>query len=92
MQRKFKVGDKVKVVSGHHIIGEICIVRDDKVSMVNCDELWYALDNSSVEDLVYNVYSGDHLQLYKVRNTKLARKMYPNHKVIDEDWICPNSK
>ena len=31
----------------------------------------------------------DETKLAKIRNSKLSRKLYPNHTIIDKEWIEP---
>ena len=34
-------------------------------------------------------FNGD-LKLAYIKNSKLARKLYPNHEIVDKNWIIPH--
>ena len=95
----FKVNDRVKIIKSpstfdkyDHLVGEYGIIYNIYRYGNNCDIIY---DNSKLND--YEEEDGTYTGHYKIgmeclkhcrlKNTKIARKMHKNHKVIDENWI-----
>ena len=78
----FKVGDKVVAKSDEvyrvTITGVVCTVTE--VGSHSMTVLCSSNNRKYYVDMDYFKYCN-------VRNTKLARKMYPEHKILDKDWI-----
>jgi hypothetical protein len=83
---KFKIGDKIKVTDKHQFYGETGTIVSFYQKMYDVK-----MDNENLNNIrgvnsdCY--FDDDNIQLFQIRNTKLARKIYPNHKVIDEEWL-----
>jgi hypothetical protein len=92
---KFKAGDKVIYVKhcdepnyieddmDTFTIGKEYVIERIRNDALGCS--WYdfeGIGRGVWEDQVEG----------RIKNTKLARKMYPEHKVIDENWIYKGVK
>lgn len=83
---KFKVGDKVLITENCDDHGEVVTVTEIGIS----GAYDIKVEHNVGYYLQYEIFHSDNLKLYVIKNTALARKMYPNHKIIDEDWIYRN--
>ena len=97
---KFKVGDRVEVVScdnADSYIGEVGTIqwRDSSLILIyfdnnslNCNK--NRLNGTFPKDFPDYFVAEENIQYARIRDSKLARKLYPNYKVVDEKWLDIN--
>jgi hypothetical protein len=90
-ESKFKVGDKVRVIEEGDDYGVISTVTYIYESG-NDEAIPYPICLNSNDVFQHECFNEEHLEYYKIKDTKLARKMYPNFTVLEEGWICPNGE
>lgn len=92
MKRKFKVGDRVRISKKS--------VFYESLSPTNPSDTngtVYELRDSPAKYYykVYwdtgreTVYRDEDLEFSYIRNNPITRTLYPNHTIVDEDWLIP---
>ena len=87
---RFKAGDRVRILDAgdfDHLVGKVRTI----VSISDLATFPYILDvpkNSVGGDLLFN---DEELELARIKNTKIARKMYPHYEENGE-WLIVKEK
>ena len=81
----FKVGDRVKIIEKGKDFGKVTTILK-----IHKGKAPYPIELDVNQGCYeYNYYHEILITHANIKNTKLARKMYPDHEIIDKDWICP---
>jgi hypothetical protein len=89
MSSKFKVGDRVKIITkGHSQEGKVYKVREVFEERTFRAKHYALTDSSNVKhgDL-FEIYFDKDLEYDRVKYTKLAEKIYPNGKREGDWWL-----